>query len=81
MREYITQLVGGVVSKVPAPVIGVTKSKTFMAGCGVLGAALTAYSTGECTGTQAIAGACLGGSIIFQRLATEKLFQAVLKGR
>lgn len=78
MKEFITRVVIGAVRRVPSPVIAVTKSKTFLSGCGVVGAALTAYSTGECTGTQAIAGACIGSAFIFQRLATEKVMQTVL---
>jgi len=78
MKEFITRVVTGAVRRVPAPVIAVTKSKTFLSGCGVAGVALTAYSTGECTGTQAIAGACIGTAIIFQRLATEKAMHVIL---
>lgn len=59
---------------VPAPVRSAMTTDMALKGCVVVGGALTAYGTGNCSGSQAVAGVVIGaGTIALDKIPLSKL--------
>lgn len=79
IQNKILKSVQSGLKHVPGPVVAVMKTKPVMVGCGVVGAALTAYSTGNASGSQAIAGTAIGlGVVAVQSIPVGKILSAAI---
>lgn len=78
MRTFQDKVLSGVqgaLQFVPKPVVKAMKSGPGMAGCVVLGGALSMYGSGQCNGSQAIAGVVIGaGMVSANAIPVGKLF-------
>ncbi len=62
---------------VPSPLRTAMRTKTAMVGCVVVGGAFTAYGTGKCSGSEAIAGVAIGaGTIALDKIPVGKILSA-----
>lgn len=74
-QDKVLKAVQAGMQRVPAPVARVMRTGPAMAGCVVVGGALTAYGAGKCSGSQAIAGVAIGlGTVGLQAVPLGKVF-------
>jgi len=79
MKDKIQQVVRAGIAKVPAPIQAATRTTVFLGGCTVLGGALIAYGTGECTGEEAITGVVIGAGVLCRRALVRFAMRRLVK--